>query len=319
METLLPLLERYGYPVLALIVFLEAIGLPVPAAPALLAVGAASAKGLLSPYTSFSVALLAMLTADGILFQLGRTTGWWLLGMLCRLSVNPEACIYSSASYFHRRGRATLLFAKFLPGVNTMAPPMAGSMNMSPFVFIRYDVAGASLYLLTYLTIGYMFHHAIGMITAWVLDLGRLALTLLLIALVSYLIYRFWRAHHGRKTSAIPRVSVAELAGLLGNGITVADVRSHGYYDFNAERIRGSIRIEPNSITEMLPMLNKDNSIYLYCSCHNEATSNRVGEMLRDAGFDVKVLVGGLAAWKKAGHPLEQVPADDVIHLPKFV
>ncbi|MCX6611093.1 MAG: DedA family protein, partial [Acidobacteria bacterium] len=150
MDGLLTYITQYGYPILALIVFLEAIGLPVPAAPALLAVGAACAKGILDPYTSLTVAIIAMLSADTILFMLGRHTGWWLLGLLCRLSVNPEACIYSSASYFHKRGRTALLFAKFLPGINTMAPPMAGSMNMHPWVFARYDLGGTLLYIFTY-------------------------------------------------------------------------------------------------------------------------------------------------------------------------
>ena len=94
MNAFLPLLTQYGYPLLGLIVFLEAIGLPVPAAPALLAVGAAAAKGRLDPLTCLSIALASMLAADIILFLLGRWTGWWLLGLLCRVSVNPEACIY---------------------------------------------------------------------------------------------------------------------------------------------------------------------------------------------------------------------------------
>jgi len=319
MDGLLPLLTQYGYPILALIVFLEAIGLPVPAAPALLAVGAASAKDILSPYTSLTIALTAMLSADTILFVLGRTTGWWLLGLLCRVSVNPEACIYSSASYFHKRGRTALLFAKFIPGINTMAPPMAGSMNMSPGVFLRYDLVGALLYILTYGLLGYTFHTAIGIMMDWLATLGRFATFLIASSLAFWFYLRIRRAYHARKHSGIPRVSVDELAARLSDDIVIADVRSHGYYDAKAERILGSIRIEPNRLPEVLTDLPKDREVYLYCSCMNEATSQRVAELLRDGGFEAKVVVGGLSAWKKAGHPLEQVPAEDVVHLPKFV
>jgi membrane protein DedA with SNARE-associated domain/rhodanese-related sulfurtransferase len=319
MDALLPLLTQYGYPILALIVFLEAIGLPVPAAPALLAVGAASAKGILSPYTCLSIALLSMLAADTILFVLGRATGWWLLGLLCRLSVNPEACIYSSAAYFHRRGRTALLFAKFIPGINTMAPPMAGSMNMHPWVFFRYDLLGALFYILTYGLLGYTFHTAIAAITEWLTTLGRFATFLIATALASYFAFRIWRARRSRKSSTIPRISVDDLASRLTGDILIADVRSHGYYDTQAERIQGSIRIEPNRLPEILPTLPKDREVYLYCSCLNEATSQRVAELLREGGFEASVIVGGLSAWKKAGHPLEQVPAEDVVHLPRFV
>ena len=64
-------------------------------------------------------------------------------GFLCKLSVNPETCILRSAESFYKRGKATLLFAKFIPGINTMAPPLAGSMKMRPDIFLRLDVAGA--------------------------------------------------------------------------------------------------------------------------------------------------------------------------------
>ena len=87
----------------------------------------------------------------------------------------------------------------------------------------------------------------------------------------------------------------------------------------NADRILGSIRIEPNRLPALLPTLPKEREVYLYCSCQNEATSQRVAELLHEGGFEAKVVVGGLSAWKKAGHPLEKVPAEDVVHLPRFV
>lgn len=318
MEALLPLLTKFGYPILALIVFVEAIGLPVPAAPALLAVGAACAKGVLSPTVGIVVAVCSMMTADIILFMLGRHTGWWLLGLLCRVSVNPEACIYSSATYFHKRGRTALLFAKFLPAINTMAPPMAGSMNMHPAVFLRYDLGGALFYVLSYGLLGYAFHTAIGEVTEWLATLGRAAMFILASALAAYFAYRIWRARKVRQSNNIPRVSVDDLAARLSDDILIADVRSHGYYDSNAERILGSVRVEPNRLPEILMDLPKNREVYLYCSCQNEATSQKVAELLHEGGFEAKVVVGGLTAWKKAGLPMERVPAEDVVHLPRF-
>jgi rhodanese-related sulfurtransferase len=49
-----------------------------------------------------------------------------------------------------------------------------------------------------------------------------------------------------------------------------------------------------------------------------EATSARVAHMLREEGFNAFVIVGGLAAWRKAGNPLEPVPGDDLVKLPTF-
>jgi len=135
MEISLAALTQYGYAILFTVIFLEAIGLPVPAALALVIAGAASATGSLHPAYALGGSLAAMLVGDILMFMLGRYTGWWLLGMLCRISLNPESCILRSADSFYRRGRTLLMIAKFIPGINTMAPPLAGCMNMR---FLRW-------------------------------------------------------------------------------------------------------------------------------------------------------------------------------------
>ena len=116
---------QHGYAILFAVVFLEAVGLPVPAALALLIAGGAAANGTLQPSYALCGAILAMLTGDTLMFLMGRYTGWWLLGILCRISLNPESCILRSADSFYRRGRILLVVAKFIPGVNAMTPPLA--------------------------------------------------------------------------------------------------------------------------------------------------------------------------------------------------
>ncbi|MFO0280816.1 MAG: hypothetical protein ACK532_02770 [Acidobacteriota bacterium] len=238
----MPVLEKYDVTLLVGIVFTEALGFPVPAAPALLVGGAAVAKGYLPVGDAVGAAMGAMLAADWILYLLGQKTGWWLLGILCRLSMNPEACVHASAAYFQRRGRAALLFAKFFPGINTMAPPMAGSMKMNPWVFGRYNLGGTVLYVGTYLVLGYMFDGVIGNVVEWVMAIGRMATAVLASGLAAYFGYRIWRA--ARRRSGVKRVTVEELAGRLGEDIVIADARSRGYYDPKAERIPGSVRMD---------------------------------------------------------------------------
>src|ERR1700730_17962664 len=154
-------LAQHGYAILAAIVFLEAIGVPVPAALAVLIAGGAAAQGVLQPQYVLSIALFAMLAGDTLMFLLGRYTGWWLLGILCRISLNPESCIMRSADTFYRRGRTLLVVAKCIPGINTMAPPLAGSMNMRLAPFLRLDLAGAALYIGSYFGVGFVFSDAL--------------------------------------------------------------------------------------------------------------------------------------------------------------
>src|ERR1700726_4004760 len=165
MESLTSSIAQHGYAILIGAVFLESIGLPVPAALALLIAGAAAAHGLLQLPYGLGAALLAMLAGDTLMFLVGRYTGWWLLGALCRISLNPESCILRSADSFYRRGRQLLLIAKFIPGINTMAAPLAGCMNMRLLQFLALDLAGAALYTGSYFAVGFLFSDALRAVT----------------------------------------------------------------------------------------------------------------------------------------------------------
>lgn len=270
MDDLLPIIARHGYLLLAAVCFAEAIGLPLPAALALVTAGAVVAYGKLHFYSVYGLAFLAMMAGDILLYFLGRVSGWALLGILCRLSANPETCILRSAEYFYRRGKQTLLFAKFIPGINTMSPPLAGSMKMRVKDFLQFDAVGAALYVGVYSAVGYVFSDALRAITHGLRSAGSAAEIVFGIGLGVYVIYRIWVYRKYRLLDVVPRVPVAELARRLlsdeKHSILIADVRSHGYYDANSERIAGSIRIEPNNLEQEIKNLPKDREIYLYCT-----------------------------------------------------
>src|SRR5256885_13568274 len=116
MHDFLSLIAHHGYAVVFLVVLAEAVGLPVPAAIALLAAGAAVASGALRAPGLVLVAVIGMLIGDFLLFILGRYMGWSLLGLLCKLSANPERCIIRSAESFFKSGKLTLVIAQFISG-----------------------------------------------------------------------------------------------------------------------------------------------------------------------------------------------------------
>jgi membrane protein DedA with SNARE-associated domain len=270
MEDLLPLVLRHGYSLLAAVCFAEAIGFPLPGALAILTAGAVAAYGKMHFYSVFGVAFVVMLAGDVLLYFMGRVSGWALLGVLCRLSANPETCILRSAEYFYRRGKQTLLFAKFIPGINTMSPPLAGSMKMRVEDFLQFDALGVAFYVGAYAAAGYFFSDALRSITRGLRSAGFAAEVVFGIGLALYLIYRIWLYYKYRLLDGVLRIPVEELAQRLVSDehrtILIADVRSHGYYDADAERIAGSIRIEPNNLEEELKNLPKDREIYLYCT-----------------------------------------------------
>src|SRR5215468_7965079 len=158
MPELASLIARHGYSIVVVIVFVEAIGLPSPAALSLVTAGAAVAGHLLRAPILLPLALAAMLAGDTLLFFGGKRSGWRLLGFLCKVSANPETCILRSAQSFYKRGKTTLVIAKFIPGVNTMGPPLAGSMKMPFSQFLRFDAMGTALYVVAYFTLGFLGH-----------------------------------------------------------------------------------------------------------------------------------------------------------------
>jgi membrane protein DedA with SNARE-associated domain len=322
MESWTTAIAQHGYAILIASVFLEAVGLPVPAALALLIAGAATAHGLLQALYALGAALLAMLAGDTLMFLLGRYTGWWLLGALCRISLNPESCILRSADSFYRRGRQLLVFAKFIPGINTMAPPLAGSMNMRFSQFLSLDVAGTALYVGLFFGVGFLFSDALGAVTRGYRAAGSILSWVVITLIAGYLALQLWLWIREYALPAVAVVDPAEAERGLQSGADIYDVRSHGYFDAKAIRIRGSRRLDPNALHQSNSEFPDERAVYLYCTCARQATSTRVARelqtTLKGKAVRIAVIKGGLRAWTRAGFPVEAVPAGEMAALPIF-
>jgi membrane protein DedA with SNARE-associated domain len=270
MSDLLSIMARHGYALTFAILFAEAVGLPVPASIALVAAGAAAGSHTLYGPALILAGVAALLLGDTIQFWLGKVAGWGLLAFLCRLSMNPETCILRSAESFYKRGKVTLVIAKFVPGINTMAAPLAGSMKMRFGQFLQLDFIGAFLYVATYLLIGFLSRDFLAATFRSFHAAGRIMEAIVIVAVVVYAAYRVAQIRKYREYDVVPRIQVAELVARMASSdaikVQIVDVRSHGYYDIGAERIAGSIRIEPNNLDKEIECLPKDKDIYLYCT-----------------------------------------------------
>jgi membrane protein DedA with SNARE-associated domain len=270
MNDLLPMMARHGYALTFAFLLAEAVGFPIPASIALVVAGAAIASHTLWGPGVVIAAVTALIIGDAAQFWLGRSAGWALLGFLCRLSMSPETCILRSAESFYKRGKTTLVIAKFVPGLNTMAAPLAGSMKMRFGQFLQLDLLGALLYSASYLLVGFLSRDVLVKVLKSFHEAGEAMEVIVITAVVVYAIYRVANVLKYRKYAIVPRVQVQELATLLasdqGTRVQIIDVRSHGYYDVGSERIFGSIRIEPNNLDEEIKTLPKDKDLYLYCT-----------------------------------------------------
>jgi membrane protein DedA with SNARE-associated domain/rhodanese-related sulfurtransferase len=330
---LISVVEHHGYAVVAAGMFLTSAGLPLPVSVLMLAAGASAHVDPVHPHEVLKLwlllpmAWLSAVAGNALLYLGGRYTGWWLLAGMCRVSVDTENCIFRSADYFYKRGPRTLLFAKFVPGLASLAPPLAGSLGMRFARFIRLDATGALGYISAWMLTGFVFSRFIEAIVRWVQRVGHVMLFVVgavVLAYAAMYAVSLIRAREYRKVSKVSAVSLHErLKNVDPNKLVIiADVRSYGYYDPGMQRIKNSIRVEPHRLKEEFEALREfmapECEIYLYCSCIRDTTSARVAHMLEKENCRTTVIEGGLKAWVKAGGALEPVPEADVRKLPQF-
>ena len=299
----------------------------MPAGLALVLGGAAAHGGSLHLYWLIPLAVLAESAGASLLYTGGRVTGWWLLARLCRVTMDPENCIFRSADFFYERGPRVLLVARFIPGLNSMAPPLAGSLNMSPWKFWRLDFAGAILHVSVWTAIGFFASRYVRAVEGALALVGHVALGIALLAVTGYAAMWIFVQVRDARYKDVKRISVDEVRERLENPdperpIVIADVRSHGYYDPGMLRIKNSIRVEPNRLGLELDALREtlapECDIYVYCSCVRDATSIRIAHVMEQRGQTVHVIEGGLRGWVRAGCPTEAVPLSEMRHLPRF-
>jgi membrane protein DedA with SNARE-associated domain/rhodanese-related sulfurtransferase len=304
MEGLLDLVARHGVAIVFFNVLVEQIGLPVPAVPTLIVAGALAAKGQLSAPAVFAAAIVACYLGDGLWFAGGRIYGHRVMRLLCRISLSPDSCVRQSEYQFGRWGKAALVVSKFVPGLSTVTPPLAGAMRMSWPSFIVLNGAGILLWSAIPIGAGMLFNDQIGEIIALLERYGAMAGSLLVAALAAYIAFKWWERRRFYRALRLARITVEELRGLheRGKRPVVVDVRSAVARKADARSIPGALTIDPGEIEARLGELPRDREIVFYCSCPNEASAAQVAKQIVQLGYTrVRPLAGGLDAWFHSG------------------
>jgi len=268
MHRTLEFLLHHGYVVLLGWVFLEQIGLPVPAMPLLLAAGALAGAGRLSFLVSLFSATLAAVAADCIWYQLGRRKGIKVLQLLCKISLEPDSCVRRTEGVFAKQGARSLLIAKFVPGLSTVAPPLAGIFHMRAGRFLLFDVLGALFWGGTFLGVGYLFSGQIERIAEYLASLGSGFLVLLVGALAAYIAYKFFARQRFMRELRISRITVDELKEKIDSGeeLVIVDLRHSVDFEADPETIPGAFRMDAKDLQENDDRLPRDREVILYCT-----------------------------------------------------
>jgi membrane protein DedA with SNARE-associated domain len=268
MHRVIEFLLHHGYIVLLAWVFVEQAGVPIPSLPLLLAAGALAGSHQLNLFASFFIVAFAAVSADSVWYQLGRHRGIKVLQFLCKITIEPDSCVRRTEGIFSRQGAHSLVIAKFLPGLGTVAPPLAGIFHMRPRRFLLFDALGASLWAATFLGLGYVFSGQIEEIAEHAASLGGWLGVILLGALASYLAYKFFARKRFLRELRIARITVEELKHKLdaGEDLVIVDLRHSLDFEADPETIPGAFRVDAKELEEKDGLLPQDREIILYCT-----------------------------------------------------
>jgi membrane protein DedA with SNARE-associated domain/rhodanese-related sulfurtransferase len=308
-------LEHYGVVILPALAVAEQLGVPLPAVPALLAVGALAAHGRISLPLVLGAISVAALATDFAWYELGRRRGARVLARLCQLSLEPDSCLRRAESIFGRHGARSMLAAKFVPGLTTVMPPLAGVFGVARVRFALYDLAGVLLWAGTWLTLGYLFSDTIVLITARATALGRMLGLVIVTALAGYILVKYGRRRLFLRKLRTARVSPEALKRRLdaGEDVVIIDLRTALDVVATPYAIPGSRWLAAHAIDEHEVEFLRSRDVVLYCASPNDATSARVALQLQRKGITrVRPLEGGLAAWIVLNYPVRPIHHLDV-------
>ena len=299
-------LAAHGTVVLFALVFASGLGLPVPAPPVLLAAGVLAGSGRFSLTAVLGGSLLALLLTDLIWYQLGRSYGRRILALLCRISLEPDSCVQRTEGVFTRRQEITILISKFVPGLKTVAPPLAGMLRMRLASFVAFDAVGTLLWAGSLMAVGFLFSDQVARaarLSGWILA----AAGLLFAGWLGWKYFDRWRF---LRRIRIARVTPEELRQKLqaGSGVVVVDLRGSAEKLVDAVKLPGALQMSPDELQRRYTEIPADRELVLYCSCPSEAAAASVALQLRQRGLTrVRPLLGGLDAWRARGYPLEPI------------
>jgi len=268
MQGTIEFLLRHGYFLLLGWVFLEQAGLPIPSVPLMLAAGTLAGTGRMSLGGSLALCVVAAVAADTVWYSLGRVQGIKILQWLCKISLEPDSCVRRTEGLFEKQGARSLLFAKFLPGLSSVATPMAGILHMRLRKFLLFDALGSLLWAGTYLTLGYLFSGQIEKIAHSAAALGGWLLVVLAMGLAGYILYKSAARQKFLHELRISRISVDELKEKIdaGEELAIVDLRHSVDFEADPETIPGALRMDARNLSENREKLPHSREVILYCT-----------------------------------------------------
>ncbi|HEX2544710.1 MAG TPA: VTT domain-containing protein [Ramlibacter sp.] len=309
MHDALQLFHHYGVLGIPVVVFVKRMGVPVPALPLLLLAGARGAQDAGFALAAALAACAAAALGDALWFAAGRRYGRRMLALVCKLSISPDICIGRSELDFLRRGAATVLLAKFIPGVSGLAPPLAGALGMRAGKFTILNLAGTVGWVACGIAGGWLLHSQVARIVAALYELGALAVPATGVAVAAYagwLVLRRLMLKRAALTS--PKLTPGQVVEMARRGAQFQFVDARAPELAAHQRLPGALSAYGEAFSHDVARRDHDVVLVVYCDCADDVSAARTAAMLRTRGFTAYALAGGIRAWLGEGLPVEGSP-----------
>jgi membrane protein DedA with SNARE-associated domain len=262
------LVARHGLSIVFANVLLHQLGVPIPAMPMLIIAGALVADGTLQLPALLAAVVIASLLGDTPWYLAGRRYGYRILRAVCRISIEPDSCVKQTENIFMRYGPASLIFAKYIPGFATVAPPLAGTMRLAPGKFLAYSTAAALLWAALPVAGGAFFRAQVGWLLGKLTEMGLGALAVILAIILVYVTFKAVERYLLIRFLRMVRVSAGELRDMLREDAppVVLDARSNLAREAEPRRIPGAVAVELESVQELVGTIPPDRDVVVYCS-----------------------------------------------------
>lgn len=264
----LQLLIEHGYILLFAWVLAEQLGLPLPAVPVLMGTGALAGAGHLNVWTALLIAMVAALISDSMWYGFGRVRGAAVLNLLCRISLEPDSCVRRTERMYERSGARSLLIAKFVPGLNTAAPPVAGMFRMNFGRFLAFDSLGTLLWAGSFILTGYIFSDQLEFVAEQASRLGSGLVAVAVLGLGGYIARKWWGRRRFMRSVAEARITAEEVLQKLeaGESMAIVDLRHPLDILPDPRALPGAIRMTVEELQQRHREIPRDRDIILYCT-----------------------------------------------------
>jgi membrane protein DedA with SNARE-associated domain/rhodanese-related sulfurtransferase len=297
-----------AYILLTLSAFAGQAMLFVPLVPLLVSAGALSARGELSPVLAVVALTAGLMSGDFLWYMLGRARGGRILNRLCRAALEPSTCLRRTQSFLGRHGARTLLIAKFIPGLSTLALPMAGVYGMRPRRFLLYDGAGVLAWCTAYVSVGYISAQQLSNLAPGRFSVDARTFGALAASAAVYIAWKYMRRQRGVRQMWTDRITAEELLQRLADRDRPVVVDLRHALDFEADPyiVPGALYIPAEEIARRYREIPRTREVIVYCTCPDETTSIREALRLRARGVRrIRPLVGGFNTWRERQYPVQ--------------